>query len=255
MKRIEIHAADHCVQKCQHCSHAADLVERPRFYGPDDYVPWLESMAKQGIGWAHIDILGGEPFLNPNLYELAKAVQPYCINMGIMTNCYWLRSEEDIEKYHHILRLFKSIIISLYPPLVERCGGLENVLRLVDIMRKRFPYVEKWHFGGQLQFVDYFATIKFSDTPRPIINTACQLRYCAVLRAEGYIIQCCAGLRVPSHPAKELIFDVSGKINKAALEGWLDRSLLDLCRYCSIATEGTKPVPWIRKEPGFQPGS
>lgn len=241
---------DHCVQKCQHCSHAADLAERPRFYEPDDYVPWFESMAKQGIGWAHIDILGGEPFLNPNLYELVKAVEPYGTNLGIMTNCFWLRSEEDIEKYYHILRLFKSVIISLYPPLVEQCGGLENVFRLIDIMRKKLPCVQRWHFGDQLRIIDYFAAIEFSDKPRPIINRECQLRYCAVLRSEGHIIQCCAGLRVPSHPAKELTFDVSGKINKAALEGWLDRSLLDLCRYCSTATEGIKWVPWIRKEPG-----
>ena len=70
------------------------------------------------------------------------------------------------------------------------------------------------------------------------------MKGCAVLRPEGYIVQCCVGLRDLTHKAKELTFDVSGKINVAALEGWLDRDVLDLCHYCTIATDGLRQVPW-----------
>jgi len=249
MNRIEIHAVDHCVQRCHYCSHAADLVDQPRFYGPEHYVPLFESMAKQGIGWTHIDILGGEPFLNPRLYELAKTVKSFCANLGLMTNCFWLRSEEDIEKYHHILRLFKAIIITLYEPIVEKCGGLENVLRLIGIMQRQFPYVDRWCFGEKPQLVREFARIQFYDVPRPIVYSDCLLRSCAVLRSEGYIVQCCAALRVPNHRARDLTFDVSDEIDTAALERWLNRPVLDLCHYCSIAADGLPfMVEWGRYE-------
>ena len=235
--RVEIHAADHCVQKCEYCSHAADIAE-PRLYSPEDYVPLFEIMDTQGVNWDIITIVGGEPFINPKLEELAVGVRPFG-RLEIMTNCFWLRSEEDIDKYDGLLRLIGRLTITLYQSIIDQIGDFN---RLISIIRTRYPRlrISYFHFGT---YVTDFTKVEFYDDPRPIINEECGFRDCLQLMPEGYLMRCCASRRVLNHEAVDRFY-VDGHINKLALIKWMQEPTIDLCNYCNIATKGLTIEPW-----------
>lgn len=239
--RIEIHAADHCTQACRYCSHAADIAPK-RCYGPEDYVPHLASMHLQGITWRTIDVLGGEPFLAPRFDELLAGVRRYTPTLGCMTNAFWLRSELDIESFDVVFQLLDNMIVTLYTPIVERNGGLENVRRLLGIIRERHPKLKIWHFYDQP--VTHFAAVEFHDDRREIVNTQCNFRDCVQLMPDGKLMRCCFARRVERDFAADMTFDIIGDINKQALREWLSRDVLDLCHHCSLATKGLEFVEW-----------
>ena len=237
--RVEIHAADHCVQKCKYCSHAADTAE-PRSYDPEDYTPLFEIMDVQGVNWDIITIVGGEPFLNPRLGELMAGVRPFG-RLEVMTNCFWLRSEEDIDRYDEPLRLMNRLTVTLYKPIISRIG-LKEFNRLINIIREKYLHLRigYFHFGTKVQ---KFTKVEFYDDPRPIINKECGFRDCLQLMAEGYLMRCCASRRVPNHEAIDHFY-IDGHIDKLALVKWMEEPIIDLCSYCNIATEGLIVEPW-----------
>jgi hypothetical protein len=239
-RRIEIHSADHCVQKCKHCSHAADIA-KPKIYRSDDYSSLFEIMSNQGVNWGTITVVGGEPFLNPWLYQLLFMARQYTNKVEVMTNCYWLRSEKDIEKHHKSLQLLDMLTITLYEPIINRIGRKEYN-RLINLIGRRYKNLNISYFWNGEPVKD-FGVIKFYDNPRPIINEECVFRNCLQLMPQGYLMRCCCGRRVPHHKAHDF-FDVDGHIDKKALASWLSEPMIDLCNYCSIATDGVIFEKW-----------
>lgn len=245
--RLEIHAADHCTQACAHCSHAADLAD-PRVYRWEEYSPWLNNMSRHGIQWEAIDILGGEPFISPHLGPLAEILRQYTPRLGIMSNLYWLTSEESIAKRDQILRNIDSMVVTYYRPIVTRLGGLEEIQRLLEIIRSRYG-IHVWHFNPGI--VDAFATFEFHQDPRPIVSPECNFRDCVQLLADGRLLRCCVARRVLAgerHVARDVLsdatYDVGGTIDRDELLAWLARPLIRLCSHCSHATADLRMEPW-----------
>lgn len=238
--RIEIHAVDHCTQKCEYCSHAADIA-KPMIYRPEHYVPIFEIMDAQSVNWDVITVVGGEPFVSHRLAELIKPLKRYTGCVEVMTNCFWLRSEKDIEKYDKVLRLIDHLTITLYHPILDKIGRKE-FNRLLEIVSNKYGNLHI-SFFGQGKPVEAFSVLKFYDEPKSIINLDCCFRDCIQLMPEGYLMRCCGGRRVPNHKSHDF-FEVDGHIDRSALLAWLWEPIIGLCSYCSIATDGVVFEPW-----------
>jgi hypothetical protein len=241
LQKIEIHAADHCVQKCHHCSHAADIAPRKN-YTPDDFQPHFQNLQDHGIHWKEINILGGEPFLCPDLAELTKMCKKYGNTIGIMSNMYWLREEASVEEHREVLTNADALYYTLYHTLLEKNGGLHRVKELIGIIRKTYPHLAVRPLG-QAGPITSFAKVEFHDDPKPIINQSCHFRKCKQLLSNGQILGCCAALRIPGWPEIDQ-YDITGKFNVREFINWYRKPILNLCSHCCIATEGVTPTPW-----------
>ena len=243
LPRIEIHAADHCVLKCRHCSHAADIAPK-RLYRAAEYQPWFELLSRSGVKFGQIELLGGEPFMNRHLAEYVDLGHRYSDRVGAMSNLFWLKDEKSIERHATVLSKLNFLIVTLYTPLVEKCGGLENVQRLVAVMEKRFPNLKISHFTPKLKPIKRFGEIEFSKDAMPIIQRKCAFRGCKQLMHDGTVIGCAPARRVINWPEVDR-FDLKLKpFNPSKFVSWFNKPVLDLCKHCSIATKGTTMVPW-----------
>lgn len=241
LSQIEIHASDHCVQKCTHCSHAADIAP-VRNYDPSEYEPHLKNLQDHGIHWRNINILGGEPFLNPNLAKLAQMCKSYGNNVGIMTNLYWLQDEISSEEHHDTLTSTDTLYYTLYHTLLKKNGGIHYVKTLIHDLKRDYPNLTVRPLGRQGP-VNTFARIEFNKTTQPITNRNCKFRQCKQLLHTGIILGCCAARRIPDWPEIDK-YDITGDFDPKELAKWYNRPVLDLCHHCNIATNGLTFSPW-----------
>lgn len=242
LPRIEIHAVDHCVQKCQHCSHAADIAPKAT-YNPSDYDHLFQNIYNHGIRWQFISILGGEPFINPNLLALIEMCKKYTNNVEVMTNLFWLKTPESIDENEEILNTLDRLTITYYRPIFRKNGGRKTVLNLVEQIKEKHPNLHIHQFGPKNAVVRHFAKMEFHEESKPTINEDCNMRGCKQLMHTGELLGCCAARRVPDYPAVDK-FRIDTKFDPMELNDWYTKPMLDLCNHCSIATEGIKRQLW-----------
>lgn len=120
---LEYHVADHCNLNCKGCVHFSPLVKEKVFPNYSSVESDLRQLKKLVPYIGTIRILGGEPFLNPELpkyMKLTREIYPYS-NISVVTNALLINSctfWEDFIK-HNI-----SIDISLYKPLMNKVGDI-----------------------------------------------------------------------------------------------------------------------------------
>lgn len=242
LDKIEIHAADHCVQRCKMCSHAADMAPK-KLYGPEDYVKSFERLKEKGIKIKQIEILGGEPFINPRLEEIVDMARNFTDSVAIMSNMFWLKSFYDIDVRASIFDKIQVLVSTFYEPLVEKCGGYDKTMYLFGRLKHRWQKIDYVSFVNGI--VTSFASFEFSDEPKPIIRSKCAFRGCKQLLHDGRVLGCCAARRVMyTRPEIIDVFDLNTDFDPKDFIKWYYRKTINLCNYCSIATEGLKPFTW-----------
>lgn len=242
LDQIEIHAADHCVQKCKWCSHAADIAPR-KFYSRAEFEPWFQRLQSRDIYINRIQILGGEPFLNRELADLCDMARLYASTVLVMSNMYWLKSEADLEKHEATLRKIDEIVVTVYKPIVDHCGGLDNVQRLIGILQQRFPHLRLISFTEMGKPIEQFGRIEFHEEPLTIIQS-CHYVRCKNLLPDGTILGCCAMRRIPQRTEIIDSWKLSSNFDVEKFMQWYNADKLMTCKYCSVATKGEQLEPW-----------
>lgn len=122
---VEYHVSDYCNLKCKRCGHFSNLVTEKLFPDIEEFRIALAELGKRFQNIKKFRLMGGEPFINPDLrlfiYEVRKAF-PYA-DISIVSNGLLLPhiSEETAEA----VRDCGAIIdISQYPPTRKIIGKI-----------------------------------------------------------------------------------------------------------------------------------
>jgi hypothetical protein len=229
-------------KKCKWCSHAADIAAKA-FYSRSDFEPWFQRLNAKGIYINRIQILGGEPFLNRELGDLCDMARLYASTVLVMSNMYWLKSEADIDKNATTLRKIDEMVVTVYKPIIEKCGGLENVQRLLEVLQQRFPHIRFISFTEMGRPIEQFGRIEFHHEPLPVLNS-CHYVRCKNLMPDGTILGCCAMRRILGRQNLLDSWDIKGEFDTVEFMNWFTSETLKTCKYCSIATRGEELLPW-----------
>ena len=127
---LEFHAADNCNLNCKGCTHFSNIVKGNHFPNLRLLKSDLRRLAELFENIEYIRILGGEPFLNPDIGLIIKAVRdnfPYS-KIIIVTNGILLPNLKK-EIFSTIRDANAQVTISMYPPLQGNIECIENTLQ------------------------------------------------------------------------------------------------------------------------------
>ena len=116
MKHIEIHITEHCNLKCKYCYHYSCIADK-EFYDLDKFKQDMKQMSKVfDKKLFHLQLLGGEPLLNPQINEYVKISRKYFpkTKIGITTNSILL-DDMDESFWKTLNKNNVSIAPSIYP--------------------------------------------------------------------------------------------------------------------------------------------
>lgn len=153
---LEYHVADHCNLNCKGCVHFSPLVKDKSFPDFSSVENDLRQMKKIVPYIGTIRILGGEPFLNPELpkyMRLTREIYPYA-DISVVTNALLINSctfLEDFIKYNI------NIDISLYKPLMNMAGDIIKKIKEKGINATISEPIENFAYaldskGGHARF-------------------------------------------------------------------------------------------------------
>ena len=113
---MEFEVSHHCNLNCKGCTHFAPLSEK-KFGDFEDFVKDLARIRQMVDYIGHIQLMGGEPLLNPDLnryVEAARDIYPHS-EINVVTNGLLLGSADDKlkETMRHTGAIFR---VTLYPP-------------------------------------------------------------------------------------------------------------------------------------------
>ena len=116
---ISIHIVDHCDLNCMNCSHFSSIAA-PWFISEKLWTDQLQLLSKKlNNKLSHLIILGGEPFLHPNIKKLILIAQSIFPNtmISILTNGKIINSwtEKQWSNFNNQLNSNVYITVSKYP--------------------------------------------------------------------------------------------------------------------------------------------
>ncbi len=228
---LELHLTDSCNLSCKGCSHCAGL--NP----PNQNIPYNEFVQdliriKQLIPTIEkIRLLGGEPFLNPDIeayLNLTRRLYP-AADIRIVTNGLLCLGLPD-SVYHTIASKHIAIDISSYPPTMRMKSRLEEHFQRMRVDYYFSTPVTK--FGKRLNLQ--------GDSPVTETFLQCNSNWCNFLR-HGAISVCPApsifdtlihqyDLAIDTTPYKRNIHDPA--LTPAELVEWLKKPN-GMCAYCT----------------------
>ncbi len=127
---LEFHVADHCNMNCKGCVHFSPLVKDEVFPSYSDVEKGLRQLHNLVPYIDTIRIMGGEPFLNPDLgkyLDLTRQVYPFS-TISVVTNGLLLMSIRD-ELVASFIRNNISINVSFYPPLMP---NMQKIMQTIS---------------------------------------------------------------------------------------------------------------------------
>lgn len=146
LPKVEMHIADHCNLNCKGCTHFSPVFEKEL----PDFEERMHDVALLKEKMPHImlfSILGGEPFLNPEIGRYAAAIRALLpdTQIQIVTNGL-LIPQLDGEILNTIREQGVVIQISEYRPTYRIRGRIQEKLDEYGVMYQIQPYEAKQKF-------------------------------------------------------------------------------------------------------------
>jgi len=226
---LQIHAAENCNFHCEHCTAGAPSMNK-KYYTYNDYSSYIDKLAAY-VTTSRFDVMGGEPFLNPNLLDIIKGLKQSAFDapVNIVTNGYWLR--HNISKYENIFKAADSIGITIHPELNMSGNDVRKITSTIE---------DKYSIKISVAKPSLFYKLKFVD--EPVIRKHC--KFCPQLTPDGNITKChiiAFHDRYTASPpdkfttlSKEGVFNINTG-NTASIEKWYKGrgdGLHECCNYC-----------------------
>ena len=239
--------ARHCNINCAACSMYAPLCDR-EFYTLENVKKDLLKIKETGIYLAHINISGGEPFLNPEIVEILESIRELfpTNKIDVYTNGLPLLTYKD-EQFESLKRCNIEVQITEYEPSREKLSYVYEMLNKhqifhrIDFFEEQKLFFKKpLNFGQGMPITEYincqYYTFAFSVFAFNGVIYKCATALCADAinkYADGK-------LEVTEKDYLELK-DVTSA--KQIYDFW--KSRLPMCRYCPRVTEA---ITWKRSE-------
>lgn len=234
---LEIHAVDHCNSNCRWCHNYAPFAPKKN-YSACEYFDGLDLLTKNKAEFGAISIMGGEPFLHPNLMKFAyDLLLRYKKPLMITTNGFWL-GKEAVEYYKDLWPLLSTMRISRYPLIEKRLGGVAYIREMMALIKKYNPSI----------YIDFpnkgrFNKLEFFDQPVEV-ELFCGNAECTALLPDMRMARCGAGGYAHLAPAghlsdgfadsKHMFYDLT-QFDMRTFSLWRKRYPLDACSYCSFS--------------------
>lgn len=235
---LSLHVADHCNFHCDGCDHASPLY-MSNFLDVEVFLPHLKRLSQYCYA-KKIHLVGGEPFLHPDLYNFVYRLKKQnkltdCIRL--YTNGAWL-SEGGLQRYAPILDLIDGLHISLHPELKI---SPEEVERYVIRIRKRHGIQASKYRDPK------FYTVAFREEGKK--RKECPASKCFHLLPDGTISRCAIiPYYAPKHPEQVTqgfldrvdtgYYNVSEGDYKS-FSKWVSR-MPSCCNFCAYAETSKK---------------
>lgn len=244
---INLPIAKHCNINCASCNMFSPLCAR-EFYTLESVRKDMEKIKKIGIPLTHINITGGEPFLNPEILDILMFIRDMFpeTRIDVYTNALLMANYGDQE----FEKLGKCDLIFYITEYGIDMDGLSAVYQRMDEFHIKY---ESNYTDGTKEF--YKKTIDFEHAvPKYEYINCLYYTFCrAVFVFEGKIYKC------PMAMNREYINRVSEKKIEMSNKDYLVladvnsseeiydfwRSRLPMCSYCPRTTE---IVTWHRSE-------
>ena len=248
ISKIEYHVCDHCNLNCSGCSHFAPLFEE-HFSDLDAFENEMILLQNKFANIFRFRLMGGEPFLNPQLDQFVICARKYFPNthLEIVTNGLILTRVE--EKVWRAIKENDAVLnISMYPPtfnVKERIGSFLNNLEI--------PYsfgsgLEQYNEDGIIEEFHKNLTL-YKDNDEWEATRQCMGSYCHYYR-DGKLSKCAL---------PQLIYKLNDKFGtkyevvendvidlKTNIKPWdivkRMREPIEFCKYCSDS--GTERFEW-----------
>ncbi len=242
---LEVHAVDHCNNNCRWCHNYSPFSPK-RDFEAREYYDGLDVLRKHNVNFFSISIMGGEPFLHPDLITFAyDLLVRYKHPLMLTTNGFWL-SSDAIKAYKELWSLITTLRISRYPTIEKRLGGPDDMKRLIYSIKEYNPALN-------IDFPDksFFNTLAFYDAPMDI-QVYCGNSECTALLPDMRMGRCGAGAYMHLAPpntftdafaASEHMFYDLKAFEPQSFWLWRKRYPLDACAYCSFSQK-TKYGVW-----------
>lgn len=167
---VEFHVAHHCNLTCTHCAHFSPQLRRQNI--PQSSIEADLAAAARTLAPQHVQILGGEPLLNPQLPELIPLFRRYFSNavINVVTNgILLLRMPSTF--YQSLSANNVGIVVSCYPDVSLNMPLIQQ--RCIEFG----VYLECWH---QDTFLDFLNPSGNSDPVEARAN--CPMEGCLNIR-------------------------------------------------------------------------
>jgi organic radical activating enzyme len=183
---IEIHAAHACNLKCQSCSHYS--------YATPGMMQFTDIFKQQLHAWSqkidpkYIKILGGEPFLNKDIFNILSSVKDTFKQSKIQlsTNALLIKNVKDIDKLneHNV-----TLIISQHSDEVDYMQQLRYNLDILDAHDIKYHILDSYKTWRHSHKIEDGIITPFQDNDNRTSWEVCPSKYCKQLY-EGKIYKC-----------------------------------------------------------------
>lgn len=238
LQHVQFHVSDQCNLNCRRCQHFSNIAENPGFPRFEEIERDFTRLRELFSNINRIAILGGEPFLNQELYRYCKMLRklfPYSF-IDIITNGLLVRNMN--KKLLSTIRENDIIVnISYYPVLEPVKEQLVSFLK-----EKRIRYI----FGTKVETFSKKMTLHENENYKRQFQE-CRDRCCTMLR-DGKLYPCYLPATIPifnSHFGTKIKgSDSSIDIYNPTITGHqiLERLRREfyICKYCTC----NETYPW-----------
>ena len=247
---LEIHVIDTCNLKCRACSHWVPFATEANMKTPEGLTEIFSKINCPSIEplFGQLNILGGEPLLNPKLPEIISVVRKFFpkINLQLYTNGSLLNEQTNKKVFQSLIENNCGITLSIHQPpgIAERTNFFTRQFLLrqgIPSNRIRgWPSNEFWHFKLKTR-------PPFKDNPSCPVKTRLGYWCNQLIGTNLYKCAICAYStflkkhfdKVPDIPKSDFI-----DLSKASLEevkAFLVKPTLQFCGYCIRMPEDIRP--------------
>lgn len=134
---LEFHTVDHCNLNCKGCAAFSPLCKEPVYVNVEEFKKDIKRLKELVPFIRTIQIMGGEPTLNPELGEFVKATRsayPYS-RLRLVTNGTKLNRLPD-ELWQIFVENEVVINLSCYPPIYDKMEEIISLIKLHEGMKE-----------------------------------------------------------------------------------------------------------------------
>ncbi len=240
LQYFEFHLADHCNLNCKGCSHFSPIAEH---HFPDlaEYENDLKQLQKLFSSVQSIRLMGGEPFLNPQIENFLLTTRSHFPKAVITVVTNGLLVPQMPETFWETCRVCSvGISITIYPPVKEKA------LSLIQFIKGNGVNVFTDSADIFLAFYN-----KKGDTDANQAFKKCRSRWYSPFLKEGKLYVCPKPATIHSfNKLYNLDIPQTGVVDiyEPGITGWNVRSQLDtapsICRYCALGWGKVPAFNW-----------
>lgn len=157
MDKVDVVVTTKCNLLCKGCSHLMPYYKEPSHLDKDRVIASMKRLAEAVDWFDHFNLLGGEPFLNPELKDIMEAIPTEKSRLvQVLTNATIL--PEDPELFDVMRRKRVHVVITPYPTNQQTRDRLIAILEAEGVA---------WNYYKPA-WTDYGEPRKYHRSPRKL---------------------------------------------------------------------------------------